>query len=178
MTWYKGLIGTIEISGSGIVSRNLETILDNALFQKLPVIRDLDASLTIDVTHWFETIFNPWFASLSVPLTVENDIAGLTSSKYTTSINKIITALFVARSYYAKVADSEFNSSLKNVGLYKAAICEEIAKSLALAFEEALRQYGNTIEGKIMESTIASIYTGSTPEKFTWNGNVIVNHVK
>ena len=96
----------------------------------------------------------------------------------TTSINKIITALFVARSYYAKVADSEFNSSLKNVGLYKAAICEEIAKSLALAFEEALRQYGNTIEGKIMESTIASIYTGSTPEKFIWNGNVIVNHVK
>lgn len=162
MTWYNRLLGTIEISGSGIVSRNLETILDNALFQKLPVVSDLDASLTLDITQWFETVFNPWFASLSASLTVENDIAQLTSPRYTTSINEVITALFIARAYYAKVADGEFTTSLKNVGLFKVAICEEIAKSLSLAFEEALKQYGNTIEGKTMESTIASIYTGST----------------
>lgn len=177
-TWYNRLLATLEISGTGIVAEKLRTVLNSRAFQNLPVIKELDPVLSSDVTVWFTSVFNPWFAQLSGTLTVGNSQEELTSISYANHINKIILALLVARSYYAKVADGEYMTSLKNEGQYKAAICEEIAKSVGYAFEQALLQFGSRLEGRSIEITVASEYKGSTPEKFSWNGNVLVNHVK
>lgn len=176
--WYSCLLESLEISGTGIVAENLREVLNTAMFQKLPESKELDPNLSGDVNMWFTAVFNPWFTSISGGLTTGNSEAELVSPGYCEQLNKIIIGLYVARAFYAKTADSEFVTALKVLALYKAAVCEEIAKSIVFAFEKAAFQYGNELKGRTIETTIASIYTGSTPERFIWNGNVLVNHVK
>lgn len=175
---YSCLLGVLKITGTGIVAQNLREVLDSAKFQKLPDFKELDPNLPGDISKWFTGVFNPWFASISRNLTTGGSEAELVAPGYSEHLNQIITGLYVARAFYAKTADSEFVSALKILALYKAAICEEIAKSIVFAFETAVFQYGNELKGRTIETTIASAYTGSTPERFNWNGNVLVNHAK
>ena len=175
--WYKNLKSKLQINATGIVGNFLKAILANDLAMELPQAREIDSNISADFTTWFNGIFSPWFAQLSATLNSGNTLEELTAVSYTTNINNAIKALWVAKSYYSKQADAAFVTSLQTVELYKAALCEEIARSLDLAYEEALRQYGTEIEGKDTTTTIASTYKGTTPENFKWNGDVLVNHV-
>ncbi len=176
--WYSRLKCKIEISTAGIVAISLRTIFSSNQFQNVPVTRDLDSSIEKDITNWFTVIFNPWFGKLSTGIVVNNTANELTDSSYSDKINSIITALYVARTYYAKQADSSFITSLKSVALYKAAICEEVARSLGCAYEDALLQFGAKIIGKTRISTVASTYEGTGPENYRWDGDFLVNHVQ
>ena len=176
MNWYKRLITKIEVSATGTVAAFLQTAANSGLFQKEPVSTGIDTSVSTDVAKWFNTILNPWFAELSAKLGYETELDQLTSSGYSERVNEMIIALWVARSYYAKTADESFITSLKKVALYKAAICEELALAVQTAYRNAIEQYGE-LEGAVFTQTIASAYSGTTPETFIWPGTVVVNHI-
>lgn len=176
--WYTRLKCELEITTAGIVAVSLRTIFSSNQFQNLPVSRDLDSNIREDITQWFTAKFNPWFGKMSASLSVNNSLRELSDPTYSDKINSIITALYVARTYYAKQADSSYITSLKAVALYKAAMCEELAKSIGAAYELALRQFGNGIEGKTRISTVASTYEGTGPENYKWDGDYLVNHVQ
>lgn len=178
MTWYKSLITKIEVSATGTVAAFLQTAAESGLFQKVPVGTGIDTSVSVDVAQWFNTVFNPWFAELSAKLGYESELEQLTSSGYSERINEVLIALWVARSYYAKQADVALITSLKNVALYKAAICEELALAVQNSYRKSVEQYGEfQYQGEVFTQTIASAYNGTTPETFTWPGTVVVNHI-
>lgn len=176
--WYTRLKCDLEITTAGIVAVTLRTLFSGNQFQNLPVTRDLDSNIQRDITEWFTAIFNPWFGKLSASLVVNNTVQELTDTTYSEKINNIITALYVARTYYAKQADSSYITSLKGVALYKAALCEELAKTIGAAYEHALQQFGTKKMEKTRISTIASTYEGVGPEYYNWGGDYIVNHVQ
>jgi len=174
--WYHHLKCKLEITAAGIVAATLHTFFSGNQFQKLPATRDLDSNIEKDVTQWFNGSFNPWFSKLSAGLTVNNTVTELTASSYLEKINSIITALFVARTYYAKQADSSYITSLKSVALYKAAMCEELAKAIGAAYQYESNKFGCEIIEKTSISTIASTYEGSGPVNYKWDGEYLVNH--
>jgi len=176
--WYSRLKCNLEITTAGIVAVSLRTIFTGNKFQNVPKTRDLDSNIPADITQWFTVVLNPWFGKLSAELGVNNTVRELTDPTYTDKINSIITALYVARTYYAKQADASYITSLKTVAIYKAALCEELAKAIGAAYEGALLQFGAEIKGKTRITTIASSYEGTGPENFKWDGDYLVNHVQ
>ena len=173
-TWYKS---KIKITSAGIVAVNIRAAIEAEMFQDLPKYSHIDVSLSSDIREWFDNVLNPWFGELSRGLTVDNNLNELINSSYTDNINRIITSLFVANSYYQVQAESNYlSSSLKNVSLYKAGLCEQLAKTIVYAYEEALKQFGSNIQGKTVKTTVAANYI-DTPEPFNWTGNVLVNNI-
>ncbi|MGB7841158.1 MAG: hypothetical protein WBL21_00095 [Salinimicrobium sp.] len=179
--WYKEILEKIQINASGIVADLLQQILSSdiltTIYKSNPSALDVDVDN--QVKSWFEKIFNPWFSGLTVRLGIDDNLQALTSSEYTEKINRTIQELGVARAYYAQQANDAFISSIKYVALHKAALCEDLARSISESYEKALLRYGNTISGKSIEITDVHDFNGSTPEPLKWNNKeIIVNTIK
>lgn len=174
MNWYNRLIKSIEIPATGVVAGHVKAALPKML-EKVPFDNSLDTSVSEDVCQWFEAVLEPWFAELSASLEIKDTGTELSSEGYTYEINKIITALMVSRSWYQTKANEGFMTSLKTVAGFKALICEELATAVATAYTTALDNHGEW-EGKTIIDTVSSEYTGTTPEKFTWNNTVGAYH--
>lgn len=175
MTWYQKLISCVEVAAFGAVARLLKSTVETGLFSKKPEINGLDSQVTTDVEKWFLENFRPWFAELSKKLGSATDKTVLLSPAYIIQVNQVITALHVARAYYAKLASEAYVSSIEEVNVLQAAFCEEMAKAVSYSNTRVLAQYG--IEPKQgIAMTEASSYTGTTPEGFKWPGTVVANH--
>lgn len=175
MTWYQKLVRCIEVAGTGNVAELLRSTVDTGLFSLAPKSNGLDASISEDVSDWFHTRFKPWFTKITLGLGAATSREDLVSGTYITHLNSAITALHVARAYYAKQADNEFVSSLEHVARYQAQFCEELAEALQVVYIKALAAHG--LE-PVIGSTIteASSYRGVMPEGFNWPGPIEAFH--
>lgn len=175
MTWYQKLIVCVEVAAHGAVAGILKSTVETGLFSKPLDTNGLDSALTADVEKWFLENFKPWFKELSKRLGAITDKTVLLSPMYVAQVNGIITALHVARAYYAKQASESLVSSMEDVALVKAAFCEALATAVAGSYKKVVEQYGITPD-ETLAFTEASKYTGTMPEGFSWTGNVVANH--
>lgn len=175
MTWYQKLISCIEIAAFGAVAGVLKSAVATGLFSKQPEINGLDSQVVVDVERWFLKKMNPWFKTLTQQLGSVTDKNVLVSPAYIDQINQVITALHVARAYYAKLASEAYVTSIEEVNMLQAAFCEELATAVAASYTGVVSQYGTEPKEGI-SITEASAYTGSMPDGFQWPGTVIVNH--
>ncbi len=165
----------VRIYGTGAVAQLVNQLVQAGPIERQPNLNSLDASVFEDLKKWFDTSFNPWFLDLTTEIGGENEASLVSSPEYFQKINQVTTALQVARSYYSKVADEEFMSSLKNVARMKARFCEALAEAIGQAYETVLKQTGLEPEYRL-QITEASSYEGSTPEIFKWPGTIEAYH--
>lgn len=175
MTWYQKLIRCIEVAGNGAVAELLRSTVDSGLFSLAPKANALDASVATDVSDWFHTRLKPWFMKITLGLGTATSEQELVSVGYITHLNNALTAIHVARSYYAKQADDAYMSSLKSVYRFQAQFCEELAELLQGSYEKALAAY-NLVPVYRGNLTEASTYKGVTPEGFKWPGTIEAFH--
>ncbi|MDT0689365.1 hypothetical protein RM549_06180 [Salegentibacter sp. F188] len=177
MSCISAIVRRLEVAAIGPVADALKIVLEGDIETTYKADANiLDVSASEDMEIWFNKIFSSWFSSLTARLTVADDFKVLTANDFTQELNQVIEALEVARAYYAQQANFEIISSLENVALQKAAICEIAAKAVVTAYEVALNTYGSEFTGREWVSIQANFFEGSTPEPYQWQKkNIIVN---
>jgi hypothetical protein len=165
------------VSGNGAISGSVVAAVMNGLIKGETQGNSLDSDVYEDINRWFNNSFNPWFASATNVFGLETKESDLLHPDYYAGINEIITALNVSRSNYELQGGQEIISSLETVAFMKALICEELSNAIISSYEKAI---GVTPDfyGKSDTSTIASEYTGTTPERFIWPENVVISYHK
>jgi hypothetical protein len=177
MKWYNQLLRNLQVSGNGAISGSVVAAVMNGLIKGETQGNSLDSDVYEDVNRWFNNSFNPWFAQVSQVFGLETQKEDLLYPDYYAGINELISALNVSRSYYELQGSQEIITSLETVAYMKALICEELSNVIISSYEKAI---GVTPDfyGKSDSYTIATEYTGTTPERFVWPENTVISYHK
>ncbi|MFV8280552.1 hypothetical protein ACNKXS_03355 [Christiangramia marina] len=176
-SWYNNLISKLQFSATGKVAENIKTALESGAFRTIEDSTGTDINVPNEISSWFHSKLKVWVLQL---LSLIQEASNYADPSYAAIINTVIQALEVARAYYAKQADTSFNTSLRNVALGKVKILEEIISSVIFGYEQTLKD-ANLLPVKTIQMTNAGKFEGSSIEDYKWNQldrkKVIVNHV-